>query len=114
VPASFPRMPIWKNDVPRFLAPRSISVHFAFRRTGADYWSITSKGGLPMKIFAAVVLAVCLSAGAAQAKMMKMHMAACGDGMVKASCMCKASMGHGHAWCKKGMWCHTWSGTCSH
>ena len=68
-----------------------------------------------MKIFAAVVLAVCVSAGAAQAKTMhKMHMAACGDGMTKATCMCKASAGKAHAMCKKGMWCHTWSGTCSH
>ena len=56
-----------------------------------------------MKIVAAVVFAVCLSAGAAQAKM-KMHMAgACGDGMAKASCMCKASMGKAHTMCKKGM-----------
>jgi len=66
-----------------------------------------------MKIFVAVVFAVCLSAGAAQAKM-KMHMAgACGDGMAKASCMCKASMGKAHTMCKKGTWCHTFSGSCS-
>lgn len=62
-----------------------------------------------MKIFGAVILAVCLSAGAAQAKMMHHHMrmAACGDGMVKANCMCKAAM------CKKGMWCHTFIGACT-
>ena len=67
-----------------------------------------------MKILTAVVFAICLSAGAAQAKMMhKMAMAACGDGMAKATCMCKAAMGPGHAMCKKGMWCHTFTGTCS-
>ncbi len=64
-----------------------------------------------MKVFAAVLLAVSLSAGAAQAKMM--HMAACGDGMVKASCMCKAAMGGAHGMCKKGMWCHTFTGSCT-
>ncbi len=64
-----------------------------------------------MKIFAAVLLAAFLSAGAAQAKMM--HMAACADGMTKANCMCKAAAGKAHAMCKKGMWCHTFSGSCS-
>jgi hypothetical protein len=64
-----------------------------------------------MKIFGAVILAVCLSAGAAQAKMM--HMAACGDGMTKMNCMCKAGHGAMHSMCKKGMWCHTWTGACT-
>ena len=64
-----------------------------------------------MKIFAAVLFAVCLSAGAAQAKMHMMP--ACAEGMVKASCMCKATTGGAHVMCKKGMWCHPFMGTCT-
>jgi hypothetical protein len=78
-----------------------------------------------MKIFAAVLLAVCMSAGAAQAKMMMHHpmmhhpmmhhhmrMAACAEGMVKASCLCKAATG-AHAMCKGGQWCHSFAGMCT-
>jgi len=69
-----------------------------------------------MKIFATVLLAVCMSAGAAQAKMMHHHMhmrmAACAEGMVKASCVCKAASG-AHAMCKAGQWCHSFAGMCT-
>jgi hypothetical protein len=83
-----------------------------------------------MKIFATVLLAVCMSAGAAQAMMMKHHpmmhhpmmhhsmhmrmhhMGACAEGMVKASCVCKAASGT-HAMCKAGQWCHSFAGMCT-
>jgi hypothetical protein len=77
-----------------------------------------------MKMFAAVLLAVCMSAGAAQAMkhhpMMHhhhmhhhhMHMAACAEGAVKASCVCKAASG-AHAMCKAGQWCHSFAGMCT-
>lgn len=69
-----------------------------------------------MKIFAAVLLAVSVSAGAAQAMTMHhpMHkpMAACAEGMVKASCVCKGAFG-AQAMCKAGQWCHSFLGTCT-
>jgi len=71
-----------------------------------------------MKVFAAVLLAVCMSAGAAQAMMMKhpMHkrmMAACADGAAaKASCVCKSASG-AKAMCKAGQWCHSFAGVCT-
>ena len=68
-----------------------------------------------MKIFTAVLLAACVAGGAAQAKTMShkaMRMAACGDGMAKASCLCKSATG-AHMTCKKGQWCHTFTGVCT-
>jgi hypothetical protein len=66
------------------------------------------------KKFAIAVLALAMSAGFAQAKMMKpmhhMHLGACADGQVSASCMCGS--GKTHAVCKKGQWCHSYNGTC--
>jgi hypothetical protein len=65
-----------------------------------------------MKIFAAVLIAVCVSAGAAEAKAKHM-LAACADGAAaKATCLCKSSSGT-KAICKAGQWCHTFAGMCS-
>lgn len=90
-----------------------------------------------MKLFTAVVVAVSLAAvGAASAAapakpmahkpmahhmmahkpmmhhhMMMHHWAACGEGMVKASCMCKSATAH--AMCKAGQWCHSFAGVCT-
>jgi hypothetical protein len=83
-----------------------------------------------MKKFALVLLAVCMTAGAASAMdtmkkpmhpmmhkpmmhhhMMMHHWAACGEGMVKASCVCKGATAH--AMCKAGQWCHSWAGACT-
>ena len=74
-----------------------------------------------MKIFAAVLLAVCMSAGAAQAKVMHrlgmhhhrhMRMAACAEGAVKAGCVCKAASG-AQAMRKAGHCCHELRGMCT-
>jgi len=78
-----------------------------------------------MKKFAVVLLAVCMSAGAASADapmkpmmhkpMMHHHMmhhwATCAEGMVKASCVCKSATAH--AMCKAGQWCHSFAGVCT-
>ena len=68
-----------------------------------------------MKKLAVVLFAVSLSAGAAHAKMMAhphKHLPACGDGMVKASCVCKTASSKKGQLCKVGMWCHTFQGVC--
>ncbi len=75
------------------------------------------KGELRMlKKFAVVLVAVTMSAGAANAMMAHhkhMAMAACaGWGAAKATCMCKAASGPAKAVCKAGEWCHTFNGTC--
>jgi hypothetical protein len=84
-----------------------------------------------MKLFTAVVLAVSLAAvgvasadapGKPMAKpmmhkpmmhhtMMHRHWAVCGEGMVKASCVCKGATAK--AICKGGQWCHSWAGVCT-
>jgi hypothetical protein len=82
-----------------------------------------------MKKFALVLVAVCMTAGAASAMdnmkkpmhpmmhkpMMHHHMMhhwrACGEGMVKASCVCKSATAH--AMCKAGQWCHGFAGVCT-
>jgi hypothetical protein len=66
-----------------------------------------------MKTFAVVLFAIAVSAGAANAKTMSphKHFPLCTDGMVKASCMCKAPSG-AHQLCKAGQWCHTFQGAC--
>jgi hypothetical protein len=43
--------------------------------------------------------------------MMHMHWAKCGEGMVKAACVCKGETAH--AMCKGGQWCHSWAGVCT-
>src|SRR5208282_1045488 len=102
---------------------RSMTVHSAFRLPVLTPLMVEFyKGGTTMKIFAAVLLAVCMSAGAAQAKVMHHHMhihhhmhmrmAACAEGAVKASCVCKAASG-AHAMCKAGQWCHSFAGMCT-
>src|SRR5208282_4827378 len=96
---------------------RSMTVHSAFRLPVLTPLMVEIyKGGTTMKIFAAVLLAVCMSAGAAQAKVMHHHMhmrmAACAEGAVKASCVCKAASG-AHAMCKAGQWCHSFAGMCT-
>jgi hypothetical protein len=95
-----------------------------------------------LKIFAAVVLAISMSAGAASAMtakdkkhpmmahshkhgMMAHHhkhammahrrrhmLPACGEGMVKAACVCHAMSSKMHQMCKAGQWCHTYAGAC--
>jgi hypothetical protein len=94
-----------------------------------------------MKLFTAAVLAISLAAvGAANAdapaptakkpmmhkpmahhmmahKPMMMHprmmhhWAVCGEGAVKASCVCKGTTAH--AICKAGQWCHSFAGVCT-
>jgi hypothetical protein len=84
-------------------------------------------GGPPMKKFAVLLVAVCMSAGAASAAappakmpmhkpmmhhhMMMHHWAACAEGMVKASCVCKGATAK--AMCKAGQWCHSFAGVCT-
>ncbi len=100
-----------------------MTVHSAFRLPVLTPLMVEFyKGGTTMKIFAAVLLAVCMSAGAAQAKVMHRHMhmhhhmhmrmAACAEGAVEASCVCKAASG-AHAMCKAGQWCHSFAGMCT-
>jgi hypothetical protein len=43
--------------------------------------------------------------------MMMHHWAACGEGMVKASCVCKGATAK--AICKAGQWCHSFAGVCT-
>ena len=66
-----------------------------------------------MKTFAIVLFAITVSAGAANAMPMNphKHFPLCTDGMVKASCVCKAASGS-HQLCKAGQWCHTIQGVC--
>jgi hypothetical protein len=68
-----------------------------------------------MKMFATVLLAVCMAAGAAQARTMahKYMTAPCAEGAaVKASCLCKSASG-AHAMCHKGQWCHSFMAMCT-
>jgi hypothetical protein len=78
------------------------------------------KLGDQMKKFAAVLLAVCMSAGVASAAPMMhkpmmhhhMHMwPMCKEGMNKMACVCKGATAK--AMCKGGQWCHTWAATCT-
>jgi hypothetical protein len=66
-----------------------------------------------LKICGAAVLAMVISVGVADARVARplKHFPACGDGQVKAACMCNPAKGHGHL-CKPGQWCHTFEGAC--
>jgi hypothetical protein len=67
-----------------------------------------------LKICGAALLAIVVSVGAAEARAVAhphKHFMACGDGLVKATCMCSPAKGHGQL-CKAGQWCHTFEGAC--
>ncbi len=66
-----------------------------------------------MKKLAVVLVAVSMSAGAANARVAHPHkfFPVCSEGMVKASCVCRAASG-AHQLCKPGQWCHPFQGVC--
>jgi hypothetical protein len=66
-----------------------------------------------LKICGAVLLATVLSVAVADARVARplKHFPACGDGQVKAACMCSPAKGKGQL-CKAGQWCHSWEGAC--
>jgi hypothetical protein len=64
-----------------------------------------------LKICGATLLAIVLSVGLAQAKVVPhKRLGACADGQAKAACVCGAK-GHSQV-CKAGQWCHSYEGAC--
>lgn len=71
---------------------------------------------------AAALLAIILSAGSVQAmspasrshSLSFAHFPTCPDGLVKATCVCRATNGSRHfGLCRSGRYCHTFTGACT-
>jgi hypothetical protein len=70
--------------------------------------------------FAAALLATTLFAGAAHAltprshSLSFAHFPTCSDGLVKATCVCRATDGSRRfGLCRSGRYCHTYNGACT-
>lgn len=70
--------------------------------------------------FAAALLAIALSAGSVQAmthhsrSLSYAHFPTCSDGLVKATCVCRATDGSRRfGLCRSGRYCHTYNGACT-
>ncbi len=70
--------------------------------------------------FAAALLAMSLFAGAAHAltprsrSLSFAHFPTCSDGLVKATCVCRATDGSRRfGLCRSGRYCHTFNGACT-
>jgi hypothetical protein len=73
-----------------------------------------------LKSFAVVLLAIPLSIGSAHAmtarssSLSHAHFPTCSDGLVKATCVCRAGNApRRHALCRTGRYCHTFDGACT-
>ncbi len=67
--------------------------------------------------FAAVLLAISMCTGSANARMggrslSHAHFDTCSEGMVKTICVCRARDSGGHQLCRSGRYCHTFEGVC--
>jgi hypothetical protein len=66
----------------------------------------------------ATTMSIGMSVGLAQARISAMssfthaHFPTCGDGLVKATCVCRAAGRPGQQLCTAGRYCHTFDGAC--
>ncbi|HEX3504653.1 MAG TPA: hypothetical protein VHU22_14785 [Xanthobacteraceae bacterium] len=66
----------------------------------------------------ATIMSIGMSVGSAQARISALssfthaHFPTCGEGLVSATCVCRAATRPGQQLCTAGRWCHTYDGAC--